>query len=50
MATETEKQITRKAMAYGLMAALDEKPEKETYTAAEVKLLIRSIVDAENQE
>lgn len=44
MGTETERQDTRKAMAYDLLNILDENPQQETYTAEEVKKLIKVYV------
>jgi len=41
MATEAERQDTRKAMAFDLFEILDEKPEQETYTVEEIKKLVK---------
>lgn len=44
MGTEAERQDTRKAMAYDLINIIDENPKQETYTAEEVKKLIKTYV------
>ena len=44
MGTEAKRQDTRKAMAYDLITIIDEKPEQETYTAEEIKKIIRVYV------
>ncbi len=44
MGTEAERQDTRKAMAYDLIAIIDENPKQETYTAEEVKKLIKTYI------
>ena len=38
------RQDTRKAMAYDLINLIEENPKQETYTAEEVKKLIRTYV------
>ena len=50
MGTEAERQDTRKAMGYDLISIIDEKPEKETYTAEEVKKMIRVYLATANQK
>ena len=41
MATEAERQDTRKAMAFDLCNIIDEDPSQETYTKEEIKKIIR---------
>jgi hypothetical protein len=41
MPTERESNEVKKSMAYDLIQIIEEKPEKETYTAEEVKKLIK---------
>ena len=50
MGTEAERQDTRKAMAFDLINIIDEKPEQETYTAEEIKKLIRVYVNTADQK
>lgn len=50
MGTEAERQDTRKAMAYDLCNIIDEHPEQETYTAEEVKKLIKVYVSTADQK
>lgn len=50
MGTEAERQDTRKAMAYDLIQILEEKPEKENYTAEEVKKIIRIYLNTADQK
>lgn len=50
MGTEAERQDTRKAMAFDLIQIVEAKPEKETYTAEEVKKLIRVYVTTADQK
>lgn len=50
MGTEAERQDTRKAMAYDLLEILDEKPEQTTYTADEIKKIIRVYVKTADQK
>ena len=50
MGTDAERQDTRKAMAYDIISILDENPEKETYTAEEIKKLIRVYVKTAEQK
>ena len=40
MGTEAERQDTRKAMAYDIIQILKEKPEKQSYTTAEIEKII----------
>ena len=42
--TESERQDIRKAMAFDLWNIIDENPKQETYTAEEVKKLIKTYV------
>ena len=49
MGTEAERQDTRKAMAYDLCNILDEKPEQQTYTAEEIKKMIRIYIATADQ-
>ena len=44
MGTEAERQDTRKAMAYDLCNIIDENPKQQTYTAEEVKKLIKTYI------
>lgn len=44
MRTEAERQDTMKAMAFDLLAILDQNPAKETYTKEEIKKLISAYV------
>lgn len=41
MPTERESNEVKKSMAYDLIQIIEEKPEQETYTAEEVKRLIK---------
>ena len=41
MGTESERQDTRKAMAFDLCNIIDEDPSQETYTKEEIKKIIR---------
>ena len=41
MPTERESNEVKKSMAYDLLQIIEEKPEKETYTAEEIKKLIK---------
>lgn len=50
MSTEAERQDTRKAMAFDLIAILEKDPSKETYTKEEMKKLIYVYVTTANQE
>lgn len=49
MGTDAERQDTRKAMAFDLLAILDEKPEQVTYTVDEIKKLIRVYIKTAEQ-
>lgn len=48
--TETERQDTRKAMAFDLCEIIDEDPSQETYTKEEIKKLIRVYVTTADQK
>ena len=48
--TETERQDTRKAMAFDLCEIIDEDPSQETYTKEENKKLIRVYVTTADQK
>ena len=50
MGTEAERQDTRKAMAFDLINIIDEKPEQKTYTAEEIKKIIRVYVSTADQK
>lgn len=50
MGTEAERQDTRKAMAFDLCNIIDERPEQKTYTAEEIKKLIRVYVTTSEQK
>ena len=50
MGTESERQDTRKAMAYDLCNIIDEKPEQTSYTPEEVKKLIKVYVSTTDQK
>ena len=50
MGAETERQDTRKAMAFDLFDILDEKSEKTTYTAEEIKKIIRIYIKTTDQK
>lgn len=50
MGTEAERQDTRKAMAFDLMAIIDKEPTKETYTKEEIKKLIYVYVTTADQK
>lgn len=50
MATEAERQDTRKAMAFDLFEILDEKPEQETYTVEEIKKLVKVYLKTAEQK
>lgn len=41
MPTERESNEVKKSMAYDLIQIIDEKPEKETYSADEIKKIIK---------
>lgn len=49
MNPDTDRQITRKAMAYDLHKILDRDPAQATYTKDEVKKLIDVYVETANQ-
>lgn len=50
MSTEAERQDTRKAMAFDLIAILEKEPAKETYTKEEMKKLIYVYVTTADQK
>lgn len=50
MPTEKEMKEARKAIAYDLINIIDERPEQETYTAEEIKKLIKIYVHTANQD
>ena len=50
MATDSDRQETRKAMAYDLHKILDKNPSQETYTKDEVKKIIDVYVETANQK
>ena len=50
MGTDVERQDARKAMAFDLFAILDENPEQTTYTAEEIKKMIRICIEVADQK
>lgn len=50
MPTEKEMKEARKAIAFDLINIIEEKPEQETYTAEEIKKLIKFYVQTANQD
>ena len=50
MPTEKEMKEARKAIAYDLLQIIEAQPEQETYTAEEVKKLIKVYVSTANQD
>ncbi|MBO5640073.1 MAG: hypothetical protein J5916_09235 [Oscillospiraceae bacterium] len=50
MGTETERQDTRKAMAFDLCNIIDEDPSQETYTKEEIKKLIKVYVATKDEK
>lgn len=44
MPSERESNEIKKSMAYDLLQLIEEKPEQETYTAEEVKKLIKNYI------
>lgn len=50
MPTEKEMKEARKAIAYDLINIIDERPEQETYTAEEIKKIIKIYVSTANQD
>lgn len=50
MPTEKEMKEARKAIAYDLINIIEEKPEQETYTAEEIKKIIKIYVSTANQD
>lgn len=47
MPTERESNEVKKSMAYDLLQIIEEKPEKETYTAEEIKKIIKVYIITE---
>ena len=50
MGIDAERQDTRKAMAFDLLNIIDENPQQQTYTAEEVKKLIRVYVTTKEEK
>lgn len=50
VAADSDRQETRKAMAYDLHKILDKDPSQETYTKNEIKKLIDVYVETANQK
>lgn len=50
MPTEKEMKEARKAIAYDLINIIEERPEQETYTAEEIKKIIKIYVSTANQD
>jgi len=50
MGTDAERQDTRKAMAFDLLNIIDENSQQQTYTAEEVKKLIRVYVTTKEEK
>ena len=50
MGTETERQDTRKAMAFDLCNIIDDDPSQETYTKEEIKQLIKVYVTTKDEK
>jgi hypothetical protein len=50
MGTDAERQDTRKAMAFDLFTILDSNPAQETYTAEEIKKMIRVYISTAEQK
>lgn len=50
MPTEKEMKEARKAVAYDLIDIIEQKPEQDTYTAEEIKKLIKVYVATANQQ
>ena len=46
MPSDRESNEVKKSMAYDLIQIIDEAPEKEAYTAEEVKQLIKAYISA----
>lgn len=44
MPSERESNEVKKSMAYDLLQIIDENPEKKTYTAEEVKAMIKAYI------
>ncbi len=50
MPTDRESAEIKKAMAYDLLEILESKPEQQTYTAEEIKKLIKNYISASTQK
>lgn len=50
MGTETERQDTRKAMAYDIIQILKEKPEKQSYSVEEIEKIIHVYLTTADQK
>ncbi len=50
MGIDAERQDTRKAMAFDLLNIIDENSQQQTYTAEEVKKLIRVYVTTKEEK
>ena len=50
MPTERESNEIKKSMAYDLIELIESKPEQETYTADEVKKLIKNYITVATQK
>lgn len=50
MGNDSERQDTRKAMAFDLCNIIDDNPAQETYTKEEIKKLIRVYVTTAEQK
>ena len=50
MGTDAERQDRRKAMAFDLLNIIDENSQQQTYTAEEVKKLIRVYVTTKEEK
>lgn len=50
MPTEKEMKEARKAVAYDLINIIEQKPEQATFTAEEIKKLIKTYVTTANQD
>lgn len=44
MPTERESNEVKKSMAYDLIQIIEEKPEKDSYTAEEIKKIIKTYI------
>jgi len=50
MPSERESNEVKKSMAYDLIELIDSKPEQETYTAEEIKKLIKNYITMTTQK